>query len=65
MTEVAKAPLFEPAEARIVHFTGFAHAATHYVELVYPTLAVGLAVEPSATDSMARIRLSSDTSFSR
>jgi MFS family permease len=36
---------FSPDERRIVHFTGFAHAATHYVELVYPTLAVGLALE--------------------
>jgi MFS family permease len=36
---------FAASERRIVHFTGFAHAATHYVELVYPTLAVGLALE--------------------
>ena len=37
--------LFTPDERRIVHFTGFAHAATHYIELTYPTLAVGLAAE--------------------
>ena len=36
---------FSPNERRIVHLTGFGHAATHYVELVYPTLAVGLAAE--------------------
>jgi MFS family permease len=36
---------FDPNESRIVHFTGFAHAATHFVELIYPTLAVGLATE--------------------
>ncbi|MFL2935439.1 MAG: MFS transporter [Myxococcota bacterium] len=36
---------FDSNEQRIVHFTGFAHAATHYVELVFPTLAVGLAAE--------------------
>ncbi|MDG2049586.1 MAG: MFS transporter [Myxococcota bacterium] len=36
---------FNANERRIVHFTGFGHAATHYVELVYPTLAVGLAAE--------------------
>jgi len=36
---------FSADERRIVHFTGFAHAATHYVELVYPTLAVALAAE--------------------
>ena len=36
---------FSANERRIVHFTGFGHAATHYVELVYPTLAVGLAAE--------------------
>jgi len=36
---------FGSNELRIVHFTGFAHAATHYVELAYPTLAVGLAME--------------------
>jgi len=36
---------FSPDERRIVHFTGFGHAATHYVELVYPTLAVALAAE--------------------
>jgi MFS family permease len=36
---------FTPDETRIVHFTGFAHAATHYMELIYPTLAVGLAAE--------------------
>ena len=36
---------FAPAERRIVHFTGFAHAVTHYAELTYPTLAVGLAAE--------------------
>lgn len=36
---------FDANETRIVHFTGLAHAATHYVELVYPTLAVGLAAE--------------------
>ena len=40
-----RAPVFNPNERRIVHFTGFAHAATHYVELVFPTLAVGLAAE--------------------
>ena len=36
---------FNANERKIVHFTGFGHAATHYVELVYPTLAVGLAAE--------------------
>jgi MFS family permease len=36
---------FTANERRIVHFTGFGHAATHYVELVYPTLAVALAAE--------------------
>jgi len=36
---------FSPNEKRIVHFTGFAHAATHYVELIYPTLAVGLVAQ--------------------
>ena len=36
---------FSQNERRIVHLTGFGHAATHYVELVYPTLAVGLAAE--------------------
>ena len=39
------ASAFNSNERRIVHFTGFAHAATHYVELVFPTLAVGLAAE--------------------
>ncbi|MCZ6465364.1 MAG: MFS transporter [Proteobacteria bacterium] len=37
--------VFSPDERRVVHFTGFAHGATHYVELVYPTLAVVLAAE--------------------
>jgi len=41
---VGPAP-FTPDETRIVHFTGFAHAATHYMELIFPTLAVGLAAE--------------------
>ncbi|MDE0884427.1 MAG: MFS transporter [Myxococcota bacterium] len=36
---------FSPNEKRIVHFTGFAHAATHYVELIYPTLAVGMVAQ--------------------
>ncbi|MEE3327367.1 MAG: MFS transporter [Myxococcota bacterium] len=40
-----KPPVFDDNERRIVHFTGFAHAATHYVELVFPTLAVGLAAQ--------------------
>jgi MFS family permease len=37
--------VFTAEERRIVHFCGAAHAATHYVELVYPTLAVALAAE--------------------
>jgi MFS family permease len=45
MAAETRAKRFSPDEARIVHFTGFAHGATHYVELVYPTLAVGLAAE--------------------
>lgn len=36
---------FDPAERRIVAFTGVAHAATHAAELVYPTLAVALVAE--------------------
>ena len=43
---------FDPNERRIVHFTGFAHAATHYVELVYPTLAVGLVAQTPGVDSI-------------
>lgn len=45
MQAVASTPAFAPDERRIVHFTGFGHAATHFVELVYPTLAVSLAIE--------------------
>jgi MFS family permease len=45
MPAVPHPPAFDRDERRIIHFTGFAHAATHYVELVYPTLAVGLALE--------------------
>ena len=45
MGERANGAKFDRDERHIVHFTGFAHGATHYVELVYPTLAVGLARE--------------------
>ncbi len=45
MTQGARISAFTRDESRIVHFAGFAHAATHYVELTYPTLAVGLALE--------------------
>ena len=43
---------FDANEKRIVHFTGFAHAATHYVELLYPTLAVGLVAQTPGVDSI-------------
>ncbi len=43
---------FDANEKRIVHFTGFAHAATHYVELIYPTLAVGLVAQTPGLDSI-------------
>jgi len=43
---------FDSNEKRIVHFTGFAHAATHYVELIYPTLAVGLVAQTPGVDSI-------------
>ncbi len=43
---------FDANEKRIVHFTGFAHAATHYVELIYPTLAVGLVAQSPGVDSI-------------
>ena len=45
MATGAKGASFDEDERRIVHFTGFAHGATHYVELVYPTLAIVLARE--------------------
>ena len=43
---------FDANERRIVHFTGFAHAATHYVELIYPTLAVGLVAQSPGVGSL-------------
>ena len=43
---------FGANERRIVHFTGFAHAATHYVELTYPTLAVGLVAQSPGVGSL-------------
>ena len=43
---------FDSNEKRIVHFTGFAHAATHYVELIYPTLVVGLVAQTPGVDSI-------------
>ena len=43
---------FDSNERRIVHFTGFAHAATHYVELIYPTLAVGLVAQTPGGPSL-------------
>ena len=43
---------FDANERRIVHFTGFAHAATHYVELIYPTLAVGLVAQNPGVGSL-------------
>ena len=45
MQATAPSPTFTPDERRIVHFTGFAHAATHFVELVYPTLALTIAAD--------------------
>jgi len=41
----SRSAVFDPEERKIVHFMGFGHAATHYIELVYPTLAVALAAE--------------------
>ncbi len=36
---------FTPNERRVLLLTGIAHAATHYAELMYPTLAVALTAE--------------------
>ena len=52
MHEGQGAPTFDSNERRIVHFTGFAHAATHYVELIYPTLAVGLVAQTPGGPSL-------------
>ncbi len=45
MNAPTPARAFTTDERRIVHFTGFAHAATHFVELVYPTLAISIAAD--------------------
>jgi MFS family permease len=45
MPATAPSRMFTSDERRIVHFTGFAHAATHFVELVYPTLAITIAAD--------------------
>ena len=36
---------FNPDEHRLIAFTGVAHGITHYLELIFPTLAVSLAVQ--------------------
>lgn len=38
-------PRFSANEKNVLLFTGLAHSVTHYVELVYPTLAVMMAIE--------------------
>ena len=52
MAESGNTREFDANEKRIVHFTGFAHAATHYVELIYPTLAVGLVAQTPGVASL-------------
>jgi FSR family fosmidomycin resistance protein-like MFS transporter len=39
------APAFDTNQRKVLRFTGVAHAATHYSELMFPTLAVQLAID--------------------
>jgi MFS family permease len=39
------APAFDRNQRQVLRFTGVAHAATHYSELMFPTLAVQIAAE--------------------